>query len=296
MKKYILTILLFIGVVTIIDISFGYICDYLHKNAKGGGIEKRLYLAEKSNEQILMFGSSRMCHHYNPAIIEDSLKMTCFNAGQDGNGIIMAYGFLRMVLERYTPNMIIYDLSPFDYIEDDNIKYINYLKPYYKNVHVKQIIHDVSPVDKYKMISSFYQYNSQITSLIKCYVSPLSFTNGYLPLDGTMNYDYSPQINETSPSDNMKLKYLKMFIKTCKENNIPLVFCLSPQYKVSNSNEYNTVKDIILQEQIPLLDFYSYPRLANNKDYFKDRTHLNSAGADAFTKELIPHLRGLLRK
>ena len=38
---------------------------------------------------ILIFGASQAQHNYNPRIIRDSLRMSCFNAGQDGGHSIL---------------------------------------------------------------------------------------------------------------------------------------------------------------------------------------------------------------
>ena len=59
-------------------------------------------------------------------MISDSLGVSCYNAGESGCGIILAYGRLLMILERYTPKAIIYEVTPdFDYLDGkDNHKYL----------------------------------------------------------------------------------------------------------------------------------------------------------------------------
>ena len=89
MKKYIRNILLFFVAIVVIDLLFGVVCQYLNDHSKGGGIKSRYYVCKESNEDVLIFGSSRAKHHYVPDIIEDSLSMTCYNTGEDGNGIIV---------------------------------------------------------------------------------------------------------------------------------------------------------------------------------------------------------------
>lgn len=64
MKKLVRNLLIFVCVVVLIDVCYGFVCGYLQDNAKFGGTAKRMYVAKKSTEDIMMFGSSRMMHHY----------------------------------------------------------------------------------------------------------------------------------------------------------------------------------------------------------------------------------------
>ena len=109
MKTYVLRILLFFGIVAVVDVAAGKVFHYLQANKAGGRTGAEYHACRESNEDIIILGSSRASHHYIPRIIEDGLGMTCFNAGQDGNGIILQYGRWKMISERYTPKMIIYD-------------------------------------------------------------------------------------------------------------------------------------------------------------------------------------------
>ena len=71
--------------------------DYVVKNIEVGGRGRDNYICDKSVDDILIFGSSRAVHHYNSSMIEDSLGMSCYNCGDDGNGIILSYGRLSMI-------------------------------------------------------------------------------------------------------------------------------------------------------------------------------------------------------
>lgn len=292
MKKFILRILMFAVMITTIDFCFGYAMDYMHDHSKGGGMAKRLYMARESVDEIILFGSSRMNHHYNPIILEDSLGLSCFNAGQDGNGIIMSYGFLEMMLKRYNPRLIVYDISEFDFAVGDNMKYISLLKPYYSEPSVKDIITDISPMDKYKMMCSMYKYNSLVVRVLGSYISSSSeYQKGYLPLLGTMDYEVDDPVECAPMVDSVKIKYLRKFVELCKAKNVELVFSLSPRYKAKDSSYYKEVKDMILKMNVPFLDNYSNPDFCNNIDLFQDQIHMNSKGADEFTRYLIPYLR-----
>ena len=87
MKKYIAKIFIFFVIMVSLDVVVGVLSDYLVTNAKSGATQKSEYICEKTKEDILIFGSSRAVHHYNPLIIQDSLNMTCYNCGYDACGM-----------------------------------------------------------------------------------------------------------------------------------------------------------------------------------------------------------------
>ena len=137
MKKFILYTLLFFTVVAVVDFAAGKVFYYLQSRA-GGRTGAEWYACKESHEDIIIMGSSRASHHYVPQIFEDSLGLSCFNAGQDGNGIILQYGRWKMIRERYTPKMVIYDVTyNFDLGVNDNMTYIDRLKPFCKDRKVK---------------------------------------------------------------------------------------------------------------------------------------------------------------
>ena len=108
MKGFLLKILLFFSVVFVVDRLFGttvqYLHDHMYEDTEGGMVGRSWYACKKSNEQCLLFGSSRAHHAYVPTIFEERLGMTCRNVGASGMGIIYNYGQLKMITERYTPN------------------------------------------------------------------------------------------------------------------------------------------------------------------------------------------------
>ena len=109
MRRFLINIAMFFAIVVAVDFSLGSVFHYLQANVAQGRTEVEYHACKKSDEDILIFGSSRAAHHYVSQILTDSLNLRCFNAGQDGNGIILQYGRWKMISERYSPKLIIYD-------------------------------------------------------------------------------------------------------------------------------------------------------------------------------------------
>ena len=293
MKKFLLKVGIFILALIIVDKALGGVFVYISQNAKGGYVGHHVYITDKANEDILIFGSSRAIHHYNPQIISDSLSMTCYNCGQDGNGIVLFYGLWQMIKERYHPKMIIYDVSTsFDLYEgENNQKYLGWLRMDYDRPGVKQIFTAVDPTEEYKMISMLYRYNSKFMQSITDYVHPIFGLegNGFLPLNGELDkmkvrVKESDTITERSV-DILKLDYINKLIDEME--GVVLVFVASPMWYGANDEDYQPIREICNKRGISFIDFSNDKKYVHQNAWFKDGTHLNARGADEFTNDLI---------
>ena len=296
MKRFLKKIFIFIIAIVIVDLLFGAVCHYMNSHSKGGGIRNRYYICKESNEDILIFGSSRALHHYVPDIIEDSLNLSCYNAGEEGNGIILSCGYLKMILARYTPKVIIYDISAFDIYKDDNVKYLNLLKPFYSEPGVDSLFWYIDPKSRIKMHSSLYMYNTTCLGIIGNYILPMAnYPKGYLALSGQMDYEPSMEIDKNREVDPIKISLFENFIKTASSNNIQ-VFCLiSPIYGGSGDN-YRAIKELCIRLNVPFLDYSSSSYISNDKSLFQDLTHMNDLGARKYTSIIASRLKSYIDK
>ena len=272
----------------------GCIGRYFQAHAKGGATARNEYICKKMSEDIVVFGSSRCVHHYVPALIEDSLHLSCYNAGTDGNGIILLYAKWKMLSARYTPKMIIYDVNEeFDLMPGDNTRYLGDMRPYYSMEGVDSIMWSVDCNERYKMCSQMYRYNSIWLQMLSDNIKPLSSDEkGFVAVNRVMDYDSgehsSPVVTEY---DNLKLFYLKKLVSDCKRDGVKLLFCLSPMYKSRNSDIFKPIFEICAENDIPVIDYYSNHDFTTKRDFFYDSVHMNKKGAFAFTKSLIGNLK-----
>ena len=295
MKTFLSNIILFFIAFIILDKLSGVGFDYLNSHAKGGDTAHQYYICKQSNDDILILGSSRANHHYVSSIIEDSLRMSCYNCGADGNGIFLHYGRYKLITERYTPKLIIYDLvTAFDIEANDNLKYLEQLKQYAYTPSIRELFNSISTTEKYKLQSKIYQYNTKFIQMIGDNINPQQTSfKGYKPIYNTMNYE--PKIlhdtNNNIKIDSLKLKYLEYLIKDTQQKGIKLIFMISPQYKAKSSLAYEPAKRIIRKYNIPIFDFLTNPHISYNKKFFSDPFHLNNNGAEAYTKEILKVLQ-----
>lgn len=245
-----------------------------------------------------MFGSSRCIHHYDPRIIEDSLSLSCYNCGADGNGIILYYARFRMITERYKPRCIVYDVcTSFDLMSGDpNNKYLKWLRPYYSRPAVDSLFWDIDSLERFKMISSAYQYNSKLLQMVSDNIHPLqSDIRGYRPEDKEMKYEPEPKTEKTVEYhyDPVKLKYLERLAKECKSQDIKLVFAISPLYGSVTDDIYTPLFSIADKYDIPVLNHYCDTAFVKNRRLFYDTVHMNRTGATEYSKLIASELKSL---
>lgn len=303
MKKFLLKLLLFAVLFVTVDKTAGLVATYLFDHAKSGATEKNKYIASRTNEDLLIFGSSRGVHHYDPRILEDSLGISCYNCAYDGCGIITAYGLLVTLTEHYTPQAIIYDVMPnFDYLVDGepNAKYLGPLKLLKLGgvkPEVDSIFINISPSEQWKMMSNMYKINSKLIQLITENLTERNATiSGYLPMNKKMLQE--PEVKEKglpTAIDEMKRYYLIRFVQLCKQKNIQLVFYASPSFRKTLDYQFDYIKELSHKEGIPFINYYCDTLFVWNRDYFYDSVHMNQIGATAYSRIVASEMGLLLR-
>lgn len=281
-----------------IDFAIGKGFSQLVAKTKGGDTGKNNEIADKTRADIILFGSSRCDHHYDPRIIADSLHESCYNAGRDGNGILLMYPYYQMLSSRYQPKMILYDLSGFDLEEDDHAKYLEWLRQFYGRLVVDSMVWAINPDERYKMMCQSYRYNGKGLQVISDAIHPIQQDIfGYKPLEGALDYD--PPKDTTSvcvqkPIDNFKEKYLVRFIQDCKRSGTKLIFFVSPTYgQTRRSVYYEAILHLCRKYGVPFFYHQNDRRFVYNRKYFRDCSHLNHIGAEQYTKLVVTEINKL---
>lgn len=295
--------LIFVAIVAVIDFFVGLAGDYLQTHAKGGITRQTNDLVMNDTHDVLFFGSSRARNHYDALFLTDSLGLDVYNAGYDGNGVVLSYGLLSLILERYQPKLVLLDVEPtFDinvYAEDNNHKrYIRTLKPYYHNHVVGSIIKDVSHEEWYKIHSGMMRYNTEIINKAKDIVriAPIP-SRGFDPLEGVLSYEpKNVRSNAHAQIDEFKLDCLENMIQLAQSNNVPIAIIASPKYGAQTSEALNPAFDICRRYDVPIIDYYANPLFMQHREWFKEAMHLNKTGAREYARYVVHDIIKLLNK
>ena len=141
-KKVLIGLVSIIVLLVAADWAVGTWSEKMYYKSKYGMYRRQIYVMKEANEDLLIMGSSRAAHHYVPQILEDSLGMTCYNAGSDGECIYYHYCLLASMIERgHTPKVVVYevmnldDVLPFENNDTYNAIIINLASIYALNQH-----------------------------------------------------------------------------------------------------------------------------------------------------------------
>ena len=300
MRRYLINLVLFFAIVGVIDLGIGIIGDYLQSHAKGGVSKEFNDLVCKSNHDILFLGSSRAHHHYDTPFLTDTLGVDVYNAGYDGNGVVLADGILNLILEHSSPKLVLFDVEPaFDitiYKNDNNHKrYISSLKPYFRRPAIGKIIKDVSKEEWCKVHSGMLRYNSVFVSMLIDNAIPRKmYYRGFAPLVGEIRKEPEPMPVEPYQIDQFKLDYVEHLIDLAQSHNVPIAFVASPKYGNHDTSVLEPVKQICERKDVPFLDYYNQPDFMNHKDWFKEPMHLNATGARVFSRTMVGEIEELM--
>ena len=295
-KKLQFKVLLFLGLIVLSDIIFGKVINNYQHRALRGTAAKDNYISDSMNEDIIIMGSSRALHHYNPEVFDSVIGKSCFNAGSAGMGIILMYGRFLQFTKRYMPKYIIYDVNPhYDTQKNDNTRYLSLLRAHYDCVGVDSLIWNVSHSEKVKMYSNLYPFNSRILEMFSDYFSgetPLK-RKGFEPYYGSMKYE--PLLDKEKYStdiDELKISYFEKLIKS-SIGKTTLICVNSPRYGGQDEQGVKPIKDLCHKYDIPFWDYSNDKKYIWNKRYFKDKVHMNIEGANAFSLEITKRINEL---
>lgn len=290
MKKFISYILLVFVLTLLLDVAFRIVVKRFFLNPRPySRIEYQYkYATCTKPAELVILGASRAAHHYNIRQIIDSLNISAFNFGTDGQSIQYQYLTLLKAIKNGSLKTVILDLAPNqmidEWVEENMTDYYPY---YWDDDSVREVVREVKghQIDLL-MLSSFIQYNSKLSEI----VSSSQHDNGYIPLP----YSGKKAAKKTFKQNDYQInpiakQYLKKIAYQCKIHGISFVVCMSPLYSTRDLN-YDSIKDLCKKYTIKVWDMresISDPLL------FKDATHLNERGAIQFTSKLINKLKKL---
>jgi hypothetical protein len=293
-----------------------------------GSILRKLYFTQKSEQKyaltyslkyckadILIFGSSQAQHNYISRVIGDSMKMSCYNAGQDGgHSILLQYAQIKIITKRYSPKIIILEFHPDKIVHfDRDYDRLSILLPYYKDYpEIRSLILQRSPFERLKLLSTIYPFNSNIIDIIRFNrvrhgMHKRDDVDGYIPLHEVMNSDMlktkTAKLVQSNPVvDTNMVNALKNIIRICKEKSISLFIVSSPIYQQIYekqglpSSPAMLSLNIIHSESVIYFDYTYDSSIVRHMEFFKDKVHLNDSGAKVFSNKLIIAMKKTLLK
>ncbi len=286
-RATILALIVFIG-----DRVMGYGLKALYFKQKNGAEAKLTRILDKTIADVMVFGSSRAFHHYNPTIIQAETKQSFYNCGFDGQFLYFNSNLIKAVVQRHKPKTIIFELMMADFqFQQKSVDRLGAFYPYLDyHPELKNIPQMKGPFENIKLYSWIYPYNSNGLTLLFGIKEnkKKADINGFIPLEGSEGK--SPMVfnpNKTKiQENNIFIQSFESIISLCKAENIRLVVVVSPYYFkfTERPKTLELAEEILKKHNTEFYDFSNDTSFFNHPDLFADEEHLNKQGAIKFSQ------------
>lgn len=296
---FIAKLMLLVVIVFLLDFSIGHMLRYFYFKQECGRQYRATYAIEKTTADVLVFGSSRAYFHYVPDVIENKLNLTCYNTGSPGQFLLYNYATLKAILKRYSPKVIILDITPAELrVERDSYDRLAFLLPFYnKHEEIRSIVNLRSPLERFKLLSSIYAFNSSCLMIAggntEYFKKIAGDTKGYKPLPKVWDQPIESKKSVPYKIDSLKIDFYKAFIDACHRSGTKLFVVCSPLYEIYDKTEWtiSIVEEIAKKKDTRFINFTNDTTFTNHADIFADPYHLNAKGSELFTKILMDKIK-----
>lgn len=298
LKKILITLAEFIVCFLIFDFGIGIFLDWSIKQLPSDGerVAKSEYVMNKVKAEFVVIGSSRAEAHYDSRVLMDSFpEYTIFNCGVDGQLFYYINTTFNSIMDRYTPKIVVWDFQTKDLV-DNEPENLSLLYPYYyTNQRVKEVLNEQDRDLKYLLWINCYRYNgtgSRILRAVKMQESNNAGFSSHSSTDSTRKI-VSCQTGRNEKLNIEKVNILDATLARAKKNGIKMVLCVSPMYSniTCPSTTIEQLNKLAKKYNFLFIDDSQIEQFINSNEYWYDGGHLNTKGADIFTKILSKQIK-----
>lgn len=301
MKKLIRNFAIIIISFAIIDLFVGNLLQEILKQSPDGRFYKTKYSLEESEEDIVIYGSSRAETNYAPEVFNEALGLSCWNAGRGGQSLPFMYAINKGILNRHTPKIAIINIER-DFLEIDPQSHFfdraaGLLRPFYEeHEEIRPIVDQVSITERILNLSNLYSFNSSYYYLFRPYVfkgiDGKKEDNGWKPGNGTTEENHQPNLlgAHSRGLDPTLIRLFDDFIASLTKRGTKVFLVISPDYN-KLVIETPTIEYLEKMDNISLLDHSNDDFFITNHYLYQDNDHLNKKGAILFSKMIADEIQ-----
>jgi len=254
-----------------------------------------------ANEDITIWGASTAEGNIVPKIIADSTNNSVFNLGLDGTNLNQYIGLLKSYIKNTSSKKIILAADIHGALMKRNAIYRNY--DWLHSLNNKEIYEALYSIDEEQIFKAkyapFYKlllYGKHNLKYFKTDFSSYNYPmNGFVERNGiVVKKTHKEKYEIKLSNDSTVLNQYKTIIKLAHKYNHEIYIVITPCYieglKMC-SNYQNTIQLIqkLNMDSANVLD-YSNHEMNQERQFFKDNTHLNKSGAIKFSSILVNDL------
>lgn len=294
-----------LAAVVIVDVAVGRVMDWMLPQISNQGDTGKTYFSfYEVDSPIVIVGSSRAAHHFDPYLVEEELGEPTYNVGRDHCFFSYNCCVINSILERYSPHIIIWENST-SYLYSEFSDPLERLYPYCgKNPWVTQTLDEELPwSERVRLASSLYRYNSLFHRVLLRYVGRKKFVDtsrrGYTPIQALpqpfpLTLDTIPV--EYEGLSQTKIARFRSTLAKARERNVRMIVVSSPKYvfEIGDNLSRRVMEEICKEQGALFIDDSQMPYFYSHPEFFHDTVHLNEEGAACYTRMFLKQMEQLL--
>jgi hypothetical protein len=267
----------------------------------------------KIDADILIQGSSRAWRQVDPRLIDSTIGLNSFNLGMDGYQIPMQIARSKIYRQHNTkPKCIVQILDHFSLTRRSDLFNMEQFLPYLNDTILKKELFRYKGLNYADFVIPYFKYiGSQETAIVGFFESTglkKSHSTRYKGFESENktwepDFDLEKEKNPSGKRANISIQVIRefdAFLEASKKENVEIVLVYSPEYY--EFQDYILNRDTVSEIYRALATKYDYSyidyemdSLCFDKKYFYNPTHLNSLGAELFSRDLAGKLDSILK-
>jgi hypothetical protein len=279
----------------------------IRSNEVGEFAKLRTLYLEKNDYDLVFIGSSRCESHIRPPVIDSAIGTRSYNIGTMGSGFPLQLSILKSYLvHSKVPKYAVISVDYYAPHRSDRLNnFVRYF-PYFSNRTLyKELVLFEQRMIAFRCFAPYalaylndrYRYAATRGFTGRTIDFDLTFENGFVPVP----IDH-PEVfrEEIVPFDvsaiDSGMADLQALVDYCLERDIAPIIVASPTHfeltkDIQNrSQAVSAIQELSDRNHVPFFNYIDLP-MSKNQSLFADRTHLNFAGATAFSRVLAEDLK-----
>lgn len=313
MKKFLLRISLFLSLFSgVYLIVFYCIHEGLRKSQYLDYTEWNAIYDGSINADWVIMGSSRAWKQVDPRIVDSTFQLNSYNLGIDGYHVPMQLTKFQIYQEHNSdPQKMIYIVDHFSLDKRTDLFNKDQFLPYLNDPVLASRLSEYEGFNWEHFHLPYYQYSGSKEICLAGFMEFFGIKKfaadkfkGYQPQYKVWEVDFDQEREENPNGKSAKVlphvvNEFDLFIRGLAEQNIEVVLVYSPDqidfqsYITNRDSVISIYRNLALKHNIPFIDFSNHP-MCNDKTYFYNPTHLNTVGAELFTRTLCDSIKFII--
>lgn len=280
---------------------FGWISNVLRRKTSGESDQVHsFYALEKNSLDVLFLGSSHLYYSIDPNVLWEEQGIASYVMGSPEQTAATSYFLLKEAFQHQKPKVVVMESyylwnGKLYHTEERLRQAVDGMRlGTVKWEMLKTMLPKAGEKELFSYLVPFMKYHSRWQELKNEDFHTKAYLKG-ARVDYTVKAVENPGIpEEKAEIPELSLAYLEKIQQLCEENGAEFVMYAAP-YGVETKQELYerrqgmnlTLEQLLEEKEIPFL-FYQKenPELIDFEADFRDKTHLNTYGAEKLTKHL----------